>query len=171
MSSALYMSNSDTIVSQYHLPRSTFTLIISGDLYVNFDCSKLEGYEVAKDKMENEAIFKGLTIEKVCALDYLGWSPFLDWHAPIHYSLSLDDHRPQHAGESYDFESIMQYSSYAWAAASKSTVRDLPLVRWKNGRPKDGSDPDELNAAIIPGLNLISDGDKEAVQKLYPLED
>ena len=47
-------------------------------------------------------------------------------------------------------------------------VADLPLVRWKNGRSTDGSEPNDGNAEKINEASGISDGDQEGVRFLYP---
>jgi len=71
-------------------------------------------------------------------------------------------------GFQYDHDSIMQYYSASAAGYPNGAVQDMPLVRWKNGRPSDGSGPDSSNAQRIPRPTKISDLDKAAIQFLYP---
>ncbi|KAI4714332.1 hypothetical protein J4E89_000011 [Alternaria sp. Ai002NY15] len=146
----------------------------SGDDHVNFDCSKLEGYETAKKKVETEPAWKGKTIEDVCGSNWLGYMHGLHFATPTAYctdmGLAKDKTTPlaQYSETAYDFDSIMHYPSRAHAANQRGAVNELPLVRWKNGRPSDGSGPNDGNAQIIQWPTAISDGDKRGVQHYYP---
>jgi len=79
--------------------------------------------------------------------------------------LAKDSRTPllQYSETAYDFDSIMHYPSRAFAANQRGGVNELPLVRWKNGRPSDGSGPNDENALSIPTWTAISDGDKRGV--------
>ncbi|KAI4641211.1 hypothetical protein J4E93_008090 [Alternaria ventricosa] len=144
------------------------------DDHVNFDCSKLYGYETAKKKVETEPAWEGKTIEDVCGSNWLGYMHGLHFAAPTAYctdmGLAKDDRTPlaQYSDTTYNYDSIMHYYSQAFAANQRGAVNELPLVRWKNGRPSDGSGPNDENAQIIPTWSVISDGDKSGVQHYYP---
>ncbi|KAI4629029.1 uncharacterized protein J4E87_003289 [Alternaria ethzedia] len=144
------------------------------DDFVNFDCSKLEGYETAKQKVETEPAWEGKTIEDVCGSNFLGYMHGLHFIAPTAYctdmGLAKDDRTPllQYSETAYDHDSIMQYPSQAFAANQRGAVNEVPLVRWKNGRPSDGSGPNDENAQYIPNWKAISDGDKRGIQHYYP---
>ena len=146
----------------------------SGDDYVNFDCSKLYGYETAKKKVETEPEWKGKTFEDVCKSNFLGYLNGLYFAAPTAYctdmGLAKDDRTSllQYSDTTYNYDSIMHYPSQAFAANQRGAVNELPLVRWKNGRPSDGSGPNDKNAQYIPTWTVISDGDKRGVQQYYP---
>ncbi|KAL1797176.1 hypothetical protein ACET3X_003782 [Alternaria dauci] len=136
------------------------------DEYVKFDCSKLRGYESARAQIASGNWW--FTIDDVCETPRLGMQYGLNWPEPTEFVLNGGADNRQYMGDAYDHESIMQYPSRTCAADRNGGVRGLPLVRWKRGRPQDGSPVDDTNAAIIPYLNGVSDGDKEAVKFLYP---
>ncbi|KAI4665142.1 uncharacterized protein J4E88_010590 [Alternaria novae-zelandiae] len=144
-----------------------------GDQFVNFDCTKLIGYWEAKKKVESEPRWRGFTIDEVCKSQYLGTTRDLNWGVPHEYSLDMGQNEDRHdyvptKGSQYDHDSIMQYYSASAAGYPNGAVQDMPLVRWKNGRPSDGSGPDSSNAQRIPRPTKISDLDKAAIQFLYP---
>jgi hypothetical protein len=147
-------------------------LTTSGDKYINFDCTKLRGYEVAKEKLENDPRWKGISIEDVCKSDHLGYENDLNWGTPADYSTDMGVDRTgtpyqQSYGKDYDYDSIMHYDSRTDSSMRDGGVRDVHLVRWKNGRPSDGSGPDDSNAELIPYNVEITDSDKERIQFLY----
>jgi hypothetical protein len=144
----------------------SFWLTGTGNEHVNFDCSKLKGYEVTKEKVDRSNW--GFTIDDVCKSNYLGFTYDIDWASPFDFTTDMGEGHFQTHGKPYDHDSIMQYYSGAFAGAPLGGVRDLPLVRWKNGRPTDGSGPDESNAEIISYPEAVSDGDKKGIQFLYP---
>jgi hypothetical protein len=108
------------------------------------------------------------TIDDVCQSMSLGATRDLDFHAPIDYSTDWGTD-PLNKGRSIDHNSIMLYSSWSNAADLMHGLQNLPLVRWKNGKPADGSGPNHDNAETIQYPIAISDGDKEAIQRLYPM--
>ncbi|KAG9186329.1 hypothetical protein G6011_02885 [Alternaria panax] len=137
------------------------------DNFINFDCSKLLGYDEAKAEIESHSEW-GISIDEVCKSNNLGFTHGLDFMAPTQYTLDMGSGRVQSSGSSYDHDSIMQYSSVALAKNGQTkAVKDLPIVRWKNGRPQDGL-VDDSNAQFIYINTEPSDGDKEGVQRLYP---
>jgi hypothetical protein len=83
----------------------------------------------------------------------------------------MGDGIEQTKSKDYDHLSIMQYDSAAYAKNPHGGVADMPMVRWKNGRPKDGSKPNADNADLISEPVAISDGDQEAIKLLYPWVD
>jgi len=166
------MSISVKIVSFVCLRVFSLQLTITGDKYVNYDCTKLQGYWEAKQKVESDPYWNGYTIEEVCNSNYLGKTGGLNWPLPAQFTTDMGQNEDRHdyvqtSGKKYDHDSIMQYFSAAGAGYLNGGVKDLPLVRWKNGRPSDGSGPDTSNAQQIPYPTRISDLDKFGVQFLY----
>ncbi|CAN9309436.1 unnamed protein product [Alternaria sp. RS040] len=138
------------------------------DLY--FHCSKLEGYTEARDTIAAHPEW-GFTIKQACESQVLGTSKKeLSFWQAAEYALDAVEDNPIY-GKSIDHNSIMMYPSWANAADDMHGLANLPLVRWKNGPPSNGHAPDHSNAEIIEYPLAISDGDKEAIQKLYPWED
>jgi hypothetical protein len=80
----------------------------------------------------------------------------------------MGDGIEQIKSKDYDHLSIMQYDLAGYAKNPHGGAADMPLVRWKNGRPKDGSKPNAHNAELIPEPEAISDGGQEAIKLLYP---
>jgi hypothetical protein len=140
-----------------------------GDDHVNFDCTKRKGYDMVKFAVDTNPQWK-TTIEKVCASNHLGAEHQLNWRAPMDYSLDMGPGIEQTKSKDYDHLSIMQYESWVYAKDLNGGVADMPLVRWKNGRPEDGSKPNDDNAQLIPDVKAISDGDQDAIKSLYPLK-
>jgi hypothetical protein len=136
------------------------------DLY--FDCSKLQGYTEARDTIAAHPEW-GFTINQACESRYLGISKKeLNFWQAAEYALHTVDESHSY-GRLIDHNSIMMYS-WANAADLMHGLANLPLVRWKNGPPSNGHAPDHSNAETVQWPTGISDGDKEAVQKLYPWE-
>ncbi|CAN9465216.1 unnamed protein product [Alternaria alternata] len=137
------------------------------DLY--FDCSKLQGYTEARDTIAAHPEW-GFTINQACQSRYLGTSKKeLNFWQAAEYALHTVDESHSY-GRLIDHNSIMMYSSWANAADLMHGLANLPLVRWKNGPPSNGHAPDHSNAETVQWPTGISDGDKEAIQKLYPWE-
>jgi hypothetical protein len=166
MSSASYMNISDTTVSYNISIIFPFRLTVLGDKYVNFDCSKLVGYDQVKAKIEGNPDW-GISIEGICGSNSLGKMHDLNFPYPSDYSKDMGEDRTQYYPAAFDYHSIMIYASGDFAGDPAGGVKDLPLVRWKNGRPKDGK-VDDSTAEIIPWPNAISDRDKEGIVRLYP---
>jgi hypothetical protein len=139
---------------------------VLGDKHVHFDCSKLQGYSDAKFKIE-ESNWE-FSIEGACESSWLGMTNGLNWKAPSAFSVDMGSGRIGILGASYDHDSIMHYPSVSFAAQPVHGIQGLPLVRWKNGPPKDGKGVDESNAEVIPLAPGPSDGDKQGIKHLYP---
>lgn len=146
--------------------------------YVHFDCSKLQGYNEAKAKVEADGSFD---MHQVCNNHYLAerydFKAINDFDTMDH---SVDD-KDGHSHElfittslEFDDESIMLYSSSEWMNQNGNShdVKQVPLAFWKDrgmgvehpNPPKDG----ELEL-IEPNWE-VSSGDYEGVCALYPWE-
>jgi hypothetical protein len=74
----------------------------------------------------------------------------------------------QTKGKDYDHSSIMQYSSTVYVKDVEGGVADMPLLRWKNGRPESGEKPHDKNVKLTMDPVGISIGDHAAIKRLYP---
>ncbi|KAF2833588.1 hypothetical protein CC86DRAFT_400206 [Ophiobolus disseminans] len=85
------------------------------DTYVNFDCTKLEGYDAAKKYWdEHHANMGWPSMEIICASDWMA-RYYLKWNAPAEYSKEMGSFHgvknPQYFTFEYDHQSIMTYDS------------------------------------------------------------
>ncbi|CAN9206782.1 unnamed protein product [Alternaria alternata] len=138
------------------------------DSHASYSALK-DGYTEARDTIAAHPEW-GFTINQACESRYLGTSKKeLNFWQAAEYALHTVDESHSY-GRLIDHNSIMMYSSWANAADLMHGLANLPLVRWKNGPPSNGHAPDHSNAETVQWPTGISDGDKEAIQKLYPWE-
>lgn len=144
--------------------------------YVHFDCTRLQGYDEAKAKVETDGSFD---MHQVCNNHYLAnrydFTAINDFDTTDH---SVDDKDgTSHSlfiNTSFDFddEPTMLYSSSEWMNKNGDShdVKQVPLAFWKDrgmgvkhpNPPKDG----EMEF-IEPNWE-VSSGDYEGVCALYP---
>ncbi|KAH7094333.1 hypothetical protein FB567DRAFT_599883 [Paraphoma chrysanthemicola] len=143
------------------------------DLYVSFDCTKLEGYDKAKEALaEIPDSEEPPTTDQICASNWMG-GHYVQWSAPHDFSTDMgttDDGRqnPQEYSNAFDASSIMIYPSWARAAKPNGDVTQVPLVKWKGKAPAKGTKPNAGNAELVKDVHGISDLDQEFIKRTYP---